>query len=143
VLRDSPLFYDDVTICARLPMRLLFHVPAVHLLTCACVRMAEMLVVFTHYTLKVLDRSFAAKCSEYQHYIHCRDASRMEQIRNAYEGRAIPVTVCEGPQGCERLRLLHFLDNRLIDGCEVSLTGRPSLPPGRFLVYVSVRGWND
>jgi hypothetical protein len=42
-------------------------------------------------------------------------------------GKAIPVTVRGGPQGCETLRLPHFLDNRLRNGSEVvSLTRRPA-----------------
>jgi hypothetical protein len=42
------------------------------------------------------------------------------------KGKASPVTSREGPQGCEMLRLPHFLDNRLIDGGEVvSLMHRP------------------
>jgi hypothetical protein len=51
-------------------------------------------------------------------------------------GKAIPVTGHEGPQGCETLRLTH--------GGEVVslnvLAGHP-LPPGRFLVLISVRRW--
>jgi hypothetical protein len=31
------------------------------------------------------------------------------------KAKAIPVTGREGPQGCERLRLPHFLDSRLTD----------------------------
>jgi hypothetical protein len=31
---------------------------------------------------------------------------------NLVKGEAIPVTGREGPQGCETLRLPHFLDNR-------------------------------
>jgi hypothetical protein len=50
--------------------------------------------------------------------------------------KAIPVRGREGPQGCEKLRLPHFLDSSLTDGGEVvSLTH-----PGRFLVLISVRG---
>jgi hypothetical protein len=42
------------------------------------------------------------------------------------KGKLIPVTCRGGPQGCERLRLLHFLDNRLRDGGGVvCLTRRP------------------
>jgi hypothetical protein len=41
-----------------------------------------------------------------------------------------PVTGREGPYGCERLRLSHFLDNRLTDGGKVvSLTRRPLFTP--------------
>jgi hypothetical protein len=37
-------------------------------------------------------------------------------------------------------RLPHFLDSRFTDGGEViSLTHRPSLSPGRFLVLISVK----
>jgi hypothetical protein len=44
------------------------------------------------------------------------------------EGKAIPVTGHEDPQGCETSRLPHFLDSRLTDGGEdVSLTRRPPL----------------
>jgi hypothetical protein len=46
------------------------------------------------------------------------------------KGKAIPVTVREGPQGCETPRLPHFLDNRLTDGGEVvSRTRRPPFTP--------------
>jgi hypothetical protein len=41
-------------------------------------------------------------------------------------------------------RLPHFLDNRITDGGEaVSLTAGCPLPPGRFLVLISARGWVD
>jgi hypothetical protein len=41
-------------------------------------------------------------------------------------GKAIPVTGRGGPNGCEKSRLPHFLDDRLRDGAEVvSLTRRP------------------
>jgi hypothetical protein len=40
-------------------------------------------------------------------------------------------------------RLPHFLDNRLTDGGEVSLTRWPPFTPGRFLVLISIRGWVD
>jgi hypothetical protein len=46
------------------------------------------------------------------------------------KSKAIPVTGRGGPQGCETLRLPHFLDNRLTDGGEVvSLKRRPPLNP--------------
>jgi hypothetical protein len=54
--------------------------------------------------------------------------------------KAIPVTGRGGPQGCETSRLPHFTDSRLTDGGEVSLTRRPPLTPGKFLVLISVRG---
>jgi hypothetical protein len=68
------------------------------------------------------------------------------------KGKAIPVTGREGPQGCEMLRLQHFLGNQLtIGGAAVSLTRQPPFtPPGRFLVLIflevesipwSHRGW--
>jgi hypothetical protein len=38
---------------------------------------------------------------------------------NSEQGKAIPVTGRGGPQGCETLRLPHFLHNRLTDGGEV------------------------
>jgi hypothetical protein len=45
---------------------------------------------------------------------------------NVIEGKTIPVTGHEGPQGCETSRLPHLLDNRLTDGGKVvSLTRRP------------------
>jgi hypothetical protein len=61
------------------------------------------------------------------------------------KGKAIPVTGHEGPQGCETLRLPHFLYNRLTDGGEVVSPMRlPPFtppPPGKFLVLIfSVRG---
>jgi hypothetical protein len=47
-----------------------------------------------------------------------------------YKDKVIPLTGREGPQGCETLRLPHYLDNRLIDGGKsVSLTCRPPFTP--------------
>jgi hypothetical protein len=47
-------------------------------------------------------------------------------ISYIYNSKAIPVTGRGGLYGCEMLRILHFLDNRLTDGGEdVSLTHRP------------------
>jgi hypothetical protein len=45
------------------------------------------------------------------------------------KGKAIPVTGRESPEGCETSRVPHFLDNRLTDGGEVSLTRRPPFTP--------------
>jgi hypothetical protein len=62
------------------------------------------------------------------------------------KGKAILVAGRDGSQGCETLRLPHFLDNRLTGGSEVvSLMCPPAslYPQGRFLVIVSVRDWVD
>jgi hypothetical protein len=59
------------------------------------------------------------------------------------KAKAIPVTDHAGLYGCKTSRLPYLLDNRLIDGREVvSLTRQPCcpLPPGRFLILISVRG---
>jgi hypothetical protein len=56
------------------------------------------------------------------------------------EVKAMPVTDHRGPQGCEKSRCPHFLDNRVTDGGEVfSLTCQPAalLHPGRYLVLIS------
>jgi hypothetical protein len=46
----------------------------------------------------------------------------------------IPVTGHGGPNGCERLRLSHYLDKRLIDGGKVvSPTCRPHFTPSFFI----------
>jgi hypothetical protein len=55
--------------------------------------------------------------------------------------KAIPVTGHGGPYGFEKLRLPHFVDNRLTNGSEVvSLKRRLHLLPERILVPISVRG---
>jgi hypothetical protein len=47
----------------------------------------------------------------------------------------------EAHKGCETLRFPHFLDNQITAVRLSALcTGHP-LPPGRFLVLISVRGW--
>jgi hypothetical protein len=58
------------------------------------------------------------------------------------KSKSIPVTDRGGPQGCETSRLPHFLDNRLTDGGDVSLTCRPAAlyPQEESLVLISVRG---
>jgi hypothetical protein len=44
--------------------------------------------------------------------------------------KTIPVTGCEGPQGCETSRLPHFLDNQFTDdGMVLSLTYRSPFTP--------------
>jgi hypothetical protein len=46
------------------------------------------------------------------------------------KGKAIHVTGCEGPRGCEGSRLPYILDSRLIDGSKnVSLTCHPPFIP--------------
>jgi hypothetical protein len=45
------------------------------------------------------------------------------------KAKAIPVKGRGGPYRCEASRLPHFLDNRLTDGDDVSLTRRPPFIP--------------
>jgi hypothetical protein len=60
------------------------------------------------------------------------------------KGKSIPVTGCGGPQGCEMSRFSHFLDSQLTDGCEVvDLMHQSPFTPGRFLVFISIRGQVD
>jgi hypothetical protein len=50
--------------------------------------------------------------------------------RSKYVSKDIPVTGHGSPWGCERLRLPHYLDKRLIDGGKVvSPTRRPHFTP--------------
>jgi hypothetical protein len=50
------------------------------------------------------------------------------------KGKDIPVTGHGGPLGCERLRLPHYLDKRLIDGGKVvSPTRQPHFTPSFFI----------
>jgi hypothetical protein len=56
--------------------------------------------------------------------------SHVKEIGKGKKGKAIPVAGRGGPQGSERPRLSHFLDNRLTDGGEVvSLTRHPHFIP--------------
>jgi hypothetical protein len=51
-------------------------------------------------------------------------------LNSKVKGKAIPVTGHEDRNGCEMLRLPHFLNNRLADGGEVvSFTRRPPFTP--------------
>jgi hypothetical protein len=60
--------------------------------------------------------------------LHAKD----EQISHD-EGKAIPVTGCEGAYGCETSRFPYFLDNRLIDGGKVFSLLPPTKFPGTHL----------
>jgi hypothetical protein len=55
---------------------------------------------------------------------------------------SVRVTGRGGAYGWEASRLPHFLENRPRDGGEMSNLKRqlPFIPPGRFLVLISVRG---
>jgi hypothetical protein len=66
-----------------------------------------------------------------KHVLHItRRLKRLYSIMLKVQGKAIPVAGRGGPQGCEMLRLPHFLDNWLTDGGKVvSLTLRPHLYP--------------
>jgi hypothetical protein len=48
------------------------------------------------------------------------DFKMAKREREKKKGKAVPVTGHGGPQGCETLRLPHFLGNRLTDGGEVA-----------------------
>jgi hypothetical protein len=52
------------------------------------------------------------------------------------KGKAIPVTGCGGPYGCETSRLPHFVDNRLTDGGKVvNIMRRPPFTPQEYSWY--------
>jgi hypothetical protein len=52
-------------------------------------------------------------------------------IRIAYkEGKAVPLQAWRGPEGFRKLRIPDFMTTAQDDGKVVSLTHRPSLPPG-------------
>jgi hypothetical protein len=53
------------------------------------------------------------------------------------KGKDFPLQAWEGPWGTGRLRLPDFLDFQHYEGGKVvTLTHRPSLPPGVFLVLI-------
>jgi hypothetical protein len=57
-----------------------------------------------------------------------------------YEGKVFPITGRGGPQGCDTLRLSHFLDNRFTDGDDdIGLTRQGFLSQGRFLVLILLK----
>jgi hypothetical protein len=58
------------------------------------------------------------------------------QIMVKVKGKDIFVTGHGSPQGCERLRLPHYLYKRLIDGGKVvSVRAGRTLPPGFFFIF--------
>jgi hypothetical protein len=92
-------------------------------------------------------RSFGTVCSLFvvhilvQSTLKTEVTSSRERFRPAYQtarchnpedhnkSKVIPATGCGGTSDCETSRLPHFLDNRLTDGGDVSLTRRPSYTP--------------
>jgi hypothetical protein len=67
-----------------------------------------------------------------------------EFVFTSYKGKAIPVTGRGGPWGCETSRLPYFSRqpaHRWRWGQPYSPAA--ICPPGRFLVFISVRGWVD
>jgi hypothetical protein len=61
---------------------------------------------------------------------------RIILLQLLWKGKAIPVRGRGGPQGCETLRLPHFIENQLTDGGEVvSLTRLLHFTPGKISWY--------
>jgi hypothetical protein len=81
---------------------------------------------FSHMIITVISNSFFK-----QHWpTDLFDGKALCSILNRSKGKAVLVTVHEGPQGCETSRLPHFLDNQLTDGGEVvGSTRRPVFTP--------------
>jgi hypothetical protein len=66
---------------------------------------------------------------------HGNESSKFRESKKSKVSKAIPVPGRGGPQGCERLRLPHYLDKRPIDGGKVvSPTRLPHFTP-RFLHF--------
>jgi hypothetical protein len=109
-------------------------------------------------TTKIINQKLAeiiSVCDEQQEFLRGRFLLKKKK------GNAILVTGRGDPWGFETSRIAHFLDNRITDGGEMNqeieirhlegsdlplavrlsalCAGRP-LPPGRFLVLISVRG---
>jgi hypothetical protein len=104
--------------------------------------------VYSHDTDSVIKykgkafRVTGCETSRFPHFLDNRFTDGGEVV--SLTGQAIPVTGRGGPYGCETSRFPHFLDNRFRDSGEVvSLTRLLPLPPGIFLVLISVRGWVD
>ena len=56
------------------------------------------------------------------------------------KGKALPLQAIAGPEGSRNLRFLDFLTTAQNGGRFVSLTHRPPLTPGIFLVLIFSRG---
>jgi hypothetical protein len=94
------------------------------------------------FSMAVLTYYIREKSKKYN--IHETVALRVQKLNRTSKSKAIPVTGRGGTLGCETLRLPHFLGNRFTHGVEVvSLSAGCRLPPGRFLVLISIRGWVD
>jgi hypothetical protein len=74
--------------------------------------------------------------------IHCRYSSDHLMSHAGVYSKAILVTGWGGPWGCEKLRLHVFytIGSQMVVGLSASCPGCP-LPPERFLVLISARGW--
>jgi hypothetical protein len=74
---------------------------------------------------------------EYANVRLLKNVKTFTKIYILIEDKAIPVTGSVGLEGCETLRLPHFLNDRLRIGRNVaSHTLRSPFTPGRFLVYI-------
>jgi len=62
---------------------------------------------------------------------------------NKGKGKSVPLQAWSGPDGSRKLRFPDFMTKAQDGGKVVSLTHRPSLPPGILLVLISVRGSVD
>jgi hypothetical protein len=56
------------------------------------------------------------------------------------KGKPVPLQAWSGPEGSRKLRSPDFMTTAHEGGKVVSLTHRPPLPPGMFLVLIFTRG---
>jgi hypothetical protein len=92
-----------------------------------CYRNTKFSCRTTGWMQRITDGRYPA-CRQTEALPHS-NLSRGKSVAYQSEGKAIPVTGRQGPQGCETSRLPHLLDNRFTDSGDVSLTRQPSFTP--------------
>jgi hypothetical protein len=103
-----------------------------------CTRLEDAIPEDSTFHLVVLFDSFSCFLLYIVSFLH-----GLHRVVWWVKGKAIPLLSGRGgPEGCERSRLPHFLNNRLTDGGEV-VSPRLRPPFTAQEVLISVRGWVD
>jgi hypothetical protein len=124
-------------------LRRMWHVLSQYLSKYMARNAVNIYQIIRHVPQSISTEIYGTYYSQYLAKYMLRNTLHIYQTIWHVKGKGFPLQAWSGSWGSRRLRLLELLDFRRYEGDKVvTLTHRPSLPPGVFLVLI-FRGWVD